>query len=95
VLREARSPEALRVETVDDPMPGAGALLEAMLSGIAKRIGHPAYRGCPFLKVATEFPQDNHPGRVVARGNKEKCGQGSQPSFARRASVIPTVQPFG
>ncbi len=41
-------------------------------SGIAKRIGQPAYRGCPFLNLATEFPDDNHPGRVVARSNKEE-----------------------
>jgi AcrR family transcriptional regulator len=52
----------------DDPR----ALLDALLSGIAKRIGRPAYRGCPFLNLATEFPDDNHPGRVVARGNKEE-----------------------
>jgi AcrR family transcriptional regulator len=48
------------------------ALLEALLSEIARRIGHSAYRGCPFLNLATEFPDDNHPGRVVARGNKEE-----------------------
>ena len=52
----------------DDPR----ALLDALLSGIAKRIGHPSYRGCPFLNLATEFPDDNHPGRIVARGNKEE-----------------------
>jgi AcrR family transcriptional regulator len=52
----------------DDPR----ALLDALLSGIAKRIAHPAYRGCPFLNLATEFPGDGHPGRVVARGNKEE-----------------------
>jgi AcrR family transcriptional regulator len=46
------------------------AMLEALLSGIAKRITHPAYRGCPFLNLATEFPDDNHPGRVIARRNK-------------------------
>jgi AcrR family transcriptional regulator len=48
------------------------AMLEALLSGIAKRITHPAYRGCPFLNLATEFPDDNHPGRVIARRNKEE-----------------------
>ena len=47
------------------------ALLEALLSGIADRIGHSTYRGCPFLNLATEFPDDSHPGRVVARSNKE------------------------
>jgi AcrR family transcriptional regulator len=52
----------------DDPR----ALLEALLSGIAKRISHRAYRGCPFLNLVTEFPDDNHPGRVIARRNKEE-----------------------
>ena len=53
---------------VDDPR----ALLEALLSGIAERIGRPAYRGCPFLNLMTEFPDDKHPGRVIARNNKEE-----------------------
>jgi AcrR family transcriptional regulator len=48
------------------------ALLEALLSGIAEKIGRPAYRGCPFLNLATEFPEPNHPGRVIARDNKEE-----------------------
>ncbi len=52
----------------DDPR----ALLEALLSGIAERIGHSTYRGCPFLNLATEFPDDKHPGRVAACGNKEE-----------------------
>jgi AcrR family transcriptional regulator len=52
----------------DDPR----ALLETLLSRIAKLIGHSSYRGCPFLNLATEFPDPNHPGRVVAAGNKEE-----------------------
>jgi AcrR family transcriptional regulator len=48
------------------------ALLDALLSGIAKRIAHPAFRGCPFLNLMTEFPDDKHPGRVIARDNKEE-----------------------
>ena len=51
----------------DDPR----ALLEALLSEIARRIGAPAYRGCPFLNLATEFPDESHPGWVAARANKE------------------------
>jgi AcrR family transcriptional regulator len=47
------------------------ALLEALLSGVAEKIGRPGYRGCPFLNLATEFPDQSHPGRVIARGNKE------------------------
>jgi AcrR family transcriptional regulator len=48
------------------------ALLEALLSGVAEKIGRPAFRGCPFLNLATEFPDQNHPGRVIARDNKEE-----------------------
>ncbi|MFM0341369.1 TetR/AcrR family transcriptional regulator [Paraburkholderia fungorum] len=48
------------------------ALLNALLSGVAKRIAHPAYRGCPFLNLVTEFPDDDYPGRVIARDNKEE-----------------------
>jgi AcrR family transcriptional regulator len=58
--------DRIEEQHADDPR----ALLEALLSGIAERIGRPAFRGCPFLNLATEFPDQSHPGRVVARGNK-------------------------
>ena len=58
----------LEEQHADDPR----ALLDALLSGIAKRIRHPTYRGCPFLNLAAEFPDNKHPGRVVARSNKEE-----------------------
>jgi AcrR family transcriptional regulator len=59
--------DRLEERYADDPR----ALLEALLSGIAKRIRQSTYRGCPFLNLATEFPAGgNHPGREVARGNK-------------------------
>src|SRR5258707_13989290 len=41
------------------------ALLDALLSGIADRIARPAYRGCPFLNLMTEFPDRNHPRPIV------------------------------
>ena len=50
----------------DDPR----ALLDALLSEIARRIGQSAYRGCPFLNLATEFPEQDHPGRVTVQANK-------------------------
>ncbi|CAB3809391.1 hypothetical protein LMG28614_07023 [Paraburkholderia ultramafica] len=60
--------DGVEAKHADDPR----ALLDALLSGIAKRIAHPAFRGCPFLNLVTEFPDDNHPGRVIARNNKEE-----------------------
>jgi len=57
------------------------ALLEAVLSGMADRIGQPTYRGCPFLNLATEFPDASHPGRVIVRSNKEEL-------VARLAKIV-------
>ena len=60
--------DRIEEQHADDPR----ALLAALLSGIAERIARPAFRGCPFFNLATEFPDKTHPGRVVARGNKEE-----------------------
>jgi AcrR family transcriptional regulator len=48
------------------------AELEAHLAWIAERVGRPSYRGCPQLNVAAEFPDEDHPARVVARTHKEE-----------------------
>ena len=69
--------DRIEEQHADDPR----ALLEALLSEIARRIGGPAYRGCPFLNLATEFPDDNHPGRIAARANKKELR-------ARLAAVV-------
>ena len=58
----------LEEQHADDPR----ALLDALLSGIAERIGARAYRGCPFLNLTAEFSDQNHPGRIVARSNKQE-----------------------
>jgi AcrR family transcriptional regulator len=77
--------DRIEEEHPDDPR----ALLEALLSGIAKRIARPGYRGCPFLNLATEFPDDNHPGRVVARNNKEEMRARLATIVAKLGAVDP------
>ncbi len=75
------------------------ALLGALLSEIVTRIGNPAFRGCPFLNLATEFPDSNHPGRVIARNNKlemqarlaaiaAKLGVSNPDSTARQIALL-------
>jgi len=55
--------------------PHAGAprkQLEALLVGIAGQIANPQFRGCPFINLATEFPDRRHPGTAIARTNKRE-----------------------
>ena len=46
------------------------AELEAHMAWIGERVGRPHYRGCPQINVAAEFPEEDHPARVVARSHK-------------------------
>lgn len=48
------------------------AELDAHLTWIGERIARPNYRGCPQLNVAAEFPEADHPARVVAAAHKSE-----------------------
>jgi AcrR family transcriptional regulator len=50
----------------DDP----ASELAAHMDWIGERVGRPNYRGCPQLNVAAEFPQAEHPARLVATAHK-------------------------
>lgn len=41
--------------------------LRAQLTGIARFVSSPKYRGCPFMNVTVEFADLQHPVRAVAR----------------------------
>jgi AcrR family transcriptional regulator len=46
--------------------------IEALLEGVAGQIANPQFRGCPFINLATEFPDPMHPGTTIARNNKKE-----------------------
>jgi len=48
------------------------AELAAHMAWIGERVGRPHYRGCPQLNVAAEFPDEDHPARIVARIHKQE-----------------------
>ena len=48
----------------------AQAELDAHMQWIGERIGRKNYRGCPQLNMAAEFPEADHPARVVAASHK-------------------------
>ena len=56
--------------TVADHPDAPRAQLEALLDAITRRTVAEAYRGCPFLNTATEFPGSTLPADAVIRAHK-------------------------
>jgi AcrR family transcriptional regulator len=50
----------------------ARAELDAHMHWIGERIARENYRGCPQLNMAAEFPEADHPARVVAVSHKQE-----------------------
>lgn len=48
------------------------AELRAHLAWIGERVARRGYRGCPQINVAAEFPEGDHPARVVATEHKRE-----------------------
>jgi len=46
--------------------------IEALFDGVADLIANPQFRGCPFINLATEFPDRQHLGTAIARTNKRE-----------------------
>jgi len=49
--------------------------LEALLDAIMRRTLSDAYRGCPFLNTATEFPGSTLPADAVIRAHKRRVSE--------------------
>lgn len=63
--------------------------LDAFLESIAESINRPAYRGCPFINLAIELPDKNHPARVVAVATKARLTS----ELAKIAASLSTTNP--
>ncbi|MBV8465584.1 MAG: TetR/AcrR family transcriptional regulator [Burkholderiales bacterium] len=46
--------------------------LHQIFVDLAPRASRPGYRGCPFVNVAVEYPDPEHPGRKMVAGNKSQ-----------------------
>jgi AcrR family transcriptional regulator len=47
--------------------PDPRSQLRGQLAGIAKFVSSPRFRGCPFMNVISDFPDEQHPSRAVCR----------------------------
>lgn len=55
------------------PFDGAPrAQIDTLMAGLADQIASPHFRGCPFINLATEFPDRAHPGTAIACANKQE-----------------------
>lgn len=50
----------------------ARAQIVAFLAGVGKRTQMPGYRGCGMTNAAVEYPQAEHPARIVSEENKRE-----------------------
>lgn len=48
------------------------ARVRALFASVVKYVSSSKFRGCPFMNVITEFPDEHHPGRIVAVGVSEE-----------------------
>ena len=46
--------------------------IEALFEAIPEQLANPQFRGCPFINLATEFPDRRHPGTAIACANKRE-----------------------
>lgn len=46
--------------------------VEALFKALTVQISSPQFRGCPFINLATEIPDRQHPGIVIACSNKQE-----------------------
>lgn len=44
--------------------------LRALFTSLGHWIGHPRFRGCPFINTAVEFRDPDHPGRAIVSRHK-------------------------
>jgi AcrR family transcriptional regulator len=59
--------EAAGVDCPDDPR----RHVLNYLTGLGERAGRPDYRGCGMSNVAVEYPEPDHPARLVAEASKD------------------------
>ena len=63
--------ERANLEEVVREASDAATALRAFVAAIIAEIDTPGFRGCPFINAAAEFPDADHPVRVVVTSHRE------------------------
>lgn len=59
------------LEAIIAAAPTPEAALRNFVAAVVAEIDSPGFRGCPFINAAAEFPDANHPVRVVVMRHRE------------------------
>lgn len=59
-------------ERIEAAGPAPRARLDALIAYYANEMAQPGFRGCPMSNAAVEFPEEGHPGRLVAETCKTR-----------------------
>lgn len=65
--------------------------LVAVFEALEKQVTNPLCYGCPFLHVATEFPEEGHPGHQVAQQHKQAVHARFRDLAAQAGASLPEV----
>ena len=60
-----------RVHTVIDGNPTPEVALRGLMTQVSDEIAAPDFRGCAFLNAASEYPDPNHPVRLVVAEHRD------------------------
>jgi AcrR family transcriptional regulator len=79
-------------EQITKDAPAAREKLLSFFEGLQEYVQSPACYGCPFLNVATEYPETDHPGHHVAIEHKQsvrtRFRQLAQEAGAKKPDVL-------
>ncbi|MBX3097992.1 MAG: TetR/AcrR family transcriptional regulator [Salinibacterium sp.] len=63
--------ERAHIQDVIQMSPDAATALREFVAAIIAEIDTPGFRGCPFINAAAEFPDADHPVRLVVTAHRE------------------------
>ncbi|WP_346233981.1 TetR/AcrR family transcriptional regulator [Parafrigoribacterium mesophilum] len=70
-VKHRHETERAEVETIVADATSPAEALRALLDRLLAKIEDPGFRGCAFLNIAAEFPEPQHPVRVLVTAHRD------------------------
>lgn len=89
-LRDARFQGYFEASLARHPGKPAAQIVQ-FFRDLADRAGQPGYRGCPFVNIAIEFPERDHPARRMVAKHKARLRQRLQQLATEAGAGAPAL----